>query len=155
VRAGLVEFRPAVSSVDGVTVRFVDDTTADVDVIVHATGFDLPTDFLPQELRPGPAGLYRGVSHPEADGLFFVGLIEAHRALLPIAEQQAIWTAAVLGGQIALPAASERRRMANQEADRRVRDFGDRREFLVDHAKYLAGLHRDWRGAPRARSILR
>jgi hypothetical protein len=29
------------------------------------------------------------------------------------------------------------------------------RKVVVDHAKYLAGLRRDRRGAPRARSILR
>lgn len=145
VRAGLVDFRPGVSEVDGRTVRFTDGTTAEADVIVHATGFDLPTDFLPEELRPGADGLYRGIAHPEADGLFFVGLVEAHRALLPIAEQQAIWTAAVLGGRMALPPATERRRLAKQEAERRLRDFGDRRHFLVDYAKYLATLRRDRR----------
>jgi dimethylaniline monooxygenase (N-oxide forming) len=149
VRAGLVEFRAEVSGVDGRTVQFADNTTAEADVIVHATGFDLPTEFLPPELRPGASGLYRGISHPEADGLFFVGLVEAHRALLPIAEQQAIWTAAVLSGHLALPAASERGRVAKQDADRRLRDFGDRREFLVDYAKYLAALRRDRRARAR------
>jgi hypothetical protein len=155
VRAGLVEFRADVLDVGGRTVRFADHTSADVDVIVHATGFDLPTEFLPQEFSPGVGGLYRGIAHPEADGLFFVGLIEAHRALLPIAEQQAIWTAAVLSGQLALPRPSERRRVASQEAKRRLRDFGDRREFLVDYAKYLATLRRDRRAGGPARITTR
>lgn len=141
VRAGLVEFRPAVAGVDGRMVRFADGTTAEVDTIVHATGFDLPTDFLPDGLRP--RALYRGIAHPDADGLFFVGLVEAHRALLPIAEQQANWAAAVLSGHLTLPPANERQRVAKQEADRRLEDFGDRRKFLVDHAKYMATLRRD------------
>jgi alcohol dehydrogenase len=55
----------------------------------------------------------------------------------------------VPGDHLALPAASERRRVAKQEADRHLRDFGDRREFLVDHAKYLATLRRDRRGRAR------
>jgi hypothetical protein len=44
-----------------------------------------------------------------------------------------------------LPPAGERRSVADQEAARRVIDFGDRREFLVDHARYLAALRRDRR----------
>ena len=144
-RRGLVTFHPDVQAVDDRTVTFADGVTTDVDVIVHATGFDLPTDFLPPELRPGADGLYRGIAHPDRDGLHFVGLIEAHRALLPIVETQAAWMAAVLSGRLALPESAERRRSAAQDAARRKRDFGNRRHFLVDYGRYMAALRRDAR----------
>jgi hypothetical protein len=142
-RRGLVKFHPDVQAVDDRTVTFADGITTDVDAIVHATGFDLPTGFLPPELQPGADGLYRGITHPDSDGLHFVGLIEAHRALLPIVETQAAWMAAVLSGQIVLPGSAERRRSAAQDAARRKRDFGNRRHFFVDYARYMAALRRD------------
>jgi hypothetical protein len=67
-------------------VRFADGTVAEVDVIVHATGYHPATDFLAEEARPGPDRLHRLIAHNDAEGLFFVGLFEGHRALLPIAK---------------------------------------------------------------------
>ena len=123
--------------------RFVDDTSAEVDAIVHATGFEPPTDFLPEHARPAPRSLYQGIAHTEAPNLLFVGMMEAHRALLPIADDQAAWVADVLSDRIALPGDDERRSAAARFAERRLRDFGDRREYMVDHAKYRAMLRRD------------
>ena len=143
VRRGLVAFRPAVHSAEGRRVRFVDDTSAEVDAIVHATGFEPPTDFLPEHARPAPRSLYQGIAHTEAPNLLFVGMMEAHRALLPIADDQAAWVADVLSDRIALPGDDERRSAAARFAERRLRDFGDRREYMVDHAKYRAMLRHD------------
>jgi flavin-binding monooxygenase-like protein len=145
VRAGLLEFLPAVSRADGRRVSFVDGTAAEVDAIVHATGFDPPTDFLPEHARPTGRGLYRGIAHPEVANLYFVGLFEAHRALLPIAEHQAAWTADVLAGRVALPPPETRRRAAAHAAERRLKDFGDRHPFFLDHGRYRAALRRDRR----------
>jgi dimethylaniline monooxygenase (N-oxide forming) len=137
--------------VSGNEVRFVDGTTAEVDVIVHATGFALPTDFLPDDAQPDARRLFRAIVHSVVPGLYFVGLIEAHRALLPIAEAQAAWTAAALSGRLALPAGPDRVLVAEAETARRRRDFGDRRPYLIDHARYLATLRRDLRASSRER----
>lgn len=51
---------------DGRTVRFADGTAAQVDTIVRAKGFDLPTDFLPEELRPGPCTAASPIPTPTA-----------------------------------------------------------------------------------------
>jgi dimethylaniline monooxygenase (N-oxide forming) len=147
VRRGLVDFHPAVSGVEGRRVAFADGSSVEVDAIVHATGFEPATDFLPEDARPAADGLYRGVVHPNVGGLYFVGLVEAHRALLPIAEQQAAWTADALTGRVAIPTPEERRRVAVEASRRRARDFGDRHPFMVDYARYLATLRRDCRAA--------
>ena len=148
VRAGLVEFRPGVARAEGKTVTFTDGSSAEIDTIVHATGYEPPLGFLPDEAQPATTGLYKAMVHPERDDLFFVGLFEAHHALLHIAEQQAAWTADVLAGRLTLPAPEERRRAVAEEAERRVQQFGDRRPFFLEWATYNARLKRERRRAP-------
>ncbi|MFL5780488.1 MAG: flavin-containing monooxygenase [Thermoleophilaceae bacterium] len=145
VRKGLVRFRPALTRIDDRTAEFSDGTTAEVEVIVHATGYHPGGDFLPKEAQPRPNKLFRGIAHTDVEGLFFVGMMEAHRALLPIAEDQATWVADAISGELALPSREAWRELAEEAARRRRRDFGDRREFMVDHARYRAILRRDRR----------
>ena len=149
VRAGLVEFRPVVSHAEGRTVHFADGSSAQVDAIVHATGFDPAVGFLPDDAAPSADSLHRLIAHNRAPGLFFVGLMEAHRALLPIAGDQAAWVADVLSGRMVLPSRVEREREAAEYAAERRRDFGARRPFMVDHARYRATLRRDRRRTGR------
>jgi hypothetical protein len=106
---------------------------------------------LPEEARPTPSNLFRGIAHTDVDNLFFVGMFEAHRALLPIAEDQAAWVANALAGKLGLPSRDERRKRARDAAERQRRDFGDRRHFIVDHARYRATLRRDKRSRPANR----
>jgi dimethylaniline monooxygenase (N-oxide forming) len=106
VRNGLVRFRPAVQRADGNTIQFADGESAEVDVIVHATGYHPGAEFLPAGARPTATNLFRGIAHTELDNLFFVGMVEAHRALLPIAADQAAWAADVLAGRLAPAAGS-------------------------------------------------
>ena len=145
VRSGLVRFRPAVADTQGHRVGFVDGTAAEIDVIVHATGYEPATDFLPEHARPRADRLYRGIGHTDTENLFFVGLFETHRALLPVAEDQAAWVADVLAGRIALPAKELQRQSANRSVQQRRRDFGGRREYMLDHARYRSLLQRDRR----------
>jgi dimethylaniline monooxygenase (N-oxide forming) len=145
VRSGALQFSDGVAEANGRTVRFYDGTEGEFDAIVHATGFDPPTDFLPDSAQPGRYNLYRRIRQVEAANLYFVGLVEAVRALLPIAEAQANWTAAVLAGDLALPSEEAQRATAHAEGQRGLKDFGDRRPFLVDWAKYKARLRRDQR----------
>jgi dimethylaniline monooxygenase (N-oxide forming) len=145
VRSGQIQFRPPVANTEGRRVHFADGTAADIDILVHATGYEPATDFLPEHARPHPDRLFRGIGHTDADDLFFVGLFEAHRALLPIAEDQAAWVADVLTGRLSLPDKQRQRESAYRSGERRRRDFGDRREYMLDHAPYRALLRRDRR----------
>ena len=149
VRRGALKFSDGVAEADGNKVRFTDGTEGEFDVIVHATGFDPPTDFLPPGAQPGRHNLYRRIRHVEAAKLYFVGLVEAHRALLPIAEAQATWTAAALAGDVDLPSEEAQRATARAEGERALKDFGERRPFIVDWAKYKARLRRDRRSRSR------
>lgn len=57
----------------------------------------------------------------------------AHRTLLPIADDQAAWTADVIAGRIAMPSSDIRAEAAARAAERRHKDFGDSHPFLVDY----------------------
>jgi dimethylaniline monooxygenase (N-oxide forming) len=150
VRRGLVDIRSAIGRVEGDEVHFTDGSTTRADVIVHATGFDPPTEFLPDYAHPDARSLYHRIVHTTAPDLYFVGLIEAHRALLQIAEAQAAWTADVLSGRTHLPAVAQQVAIAQEEARERSHKFGDRRPFFVDTARYIASLQRE---RPRRRAI--
>ncbi len=149
---GLVDVRPEIVAVEGRRVSFADGTSTEPDVIVHATGFGLPTGFLAEEDRPDSGDLFRAIAHPDRPGLHFVGLIEAHRALLPIADEQAEWSADVLAGRVLLPAGEELREAVSAEVRRRRRDFSERGRFMVDFGPYLETLRRD-RRAGRAVAV--
>jgi hypothetical protein len=112
--------------------------------------FGPPTEFLPDAAQPGGHNLYRRIFHVDFANLYFAGLVEAHRALLPIAEAQAGWVAAVLDGGVRLPPDEERRARGAAEGKRARSDFGDRRLFIVDWAKYKARLRRDQGSASKA-----
>ena len=106
IRAGAVLPRPGIVRVDGNTVSFADGTSAEVDVIVCATGYVLRFPFLDEAIfrvPPAGLGLYRAVLHPDRPTLVFIGMSRASGPIMPLAEMQARWAARVLRGAIALP----------------------------------------------------
>jgi dimethylaniline monooxygenase (N-oxide forming) len=109
IQAGTVLPKPGVAGVEGRTVVFADGTRAEVDMIVCATGYVLRFPFLDEAIfraTPDGLGLYRAVFHPDRPTLAFIGMSRASGAIMPFAEMQARWAAAVLCGTIALPPAA-------------------------------------------------
>jgi len=101
VRSGDVKVRPAIAAYDGSTVRFVDGSETDADLVIYATGYRISFPFLSDELvevRDNVVSLYRKVVPPDLPGLFFIGLIQPLGAIMPLAELQAEWVARLLGG---------------------------------------------------------
>ncbi|HTZ85051.1 MAG TPA: NAD(P)/FAD-dependent oxidoreductase [Solirubrobacteraceae bacterium] len=145
VKRGRMTFHGGLARAEGNRVHFLDGSEAEIEAIVHATGFEPPTGFLPPPARPDRYGLFRRVLHVGVPGLYFVGLFEAHRALLGIAESQANWAAGVLAGEISLPAPAEREAQARAEGERTLRDFGERHPFFLDWARYKGKLRREGR----------
>jgi len=76
-RAG-VQFRPRLVDADGHTVRFADDTTLDVPVIVWATGYrsDYSWIQIPSVVKDSRVVHRRGVT--DVPGLYFIGLSWQH-----------------------------------------------------------------------------
>jgi cation diffusion facilitator CzcD-associated flavoprotein CzcO len=99
---GDIAVRKDVASLDGKTVRFVDGSSEEIDLIVWATGYDKPFPFLGDEDldRNGDVvDLYLNVFHRRHADLFFVGLFETDGAAYSLDGAQAGLVASYLDPQ--------------------------------------------------------
>ncbi len=115
VRDGDIACRPAIGSVEGKTVTFTDGSTAKVDVIVCATGYDMDLPYL-RGTGDGVLGdaLYQRTFHPDLPGLGVVGQFLAQGPYFPLLELQARWITAVWSGAAILPDPARMRHVAAQ-----------------------------------------
>ena len=78
----------------GRTVRFVDGSEEEIDLVVYCTGYKISFPFFDEELVSAADNrlpLYRRVVSVEHPGLYFIGLIQPLGAIMPLAEAQAEW----------------------------------------------------------------
>ncbi|WGD37375.1 NAD(P)/FAD-dependent oxidoreductase [Lysinibacter sp. HNR] len=107
------EERPAVKQINGSTVRFVDGTTAHVDVIILCTGYLHKYPFLPQNLALSgantlfPEGLYRGVVWQRNPALFYLGA-QDQWLTFNMFDAQAWYVRDLILGRAHLPSESDR-----------------------------------------------
>ena len=140
-----IAVRPGIERFEGDRVVFADGSELRADAVIEACGYEPDFSFLPGPLARGwgyeHMPLVRGVAHPDADGLFFVGFVVGQGALLPLFEAQAAYIAAVLAGDVALPL-HDRRRLLEEESRRTAKDFT--RPFGVwrDRQRYIMWLER-------------
>jgi hypothetical protein len=73
-------------------------------------------------------------------GLYYVGIVFGHGALIPVMEAQANWVADVVAGRLGLPARDSMRRSVELDAAQRARDFDPRFGFIWDRLPYLRSL---------------
>ena len=149
---GRVKMRPDVSRLDGDGVVFADGRRDLVDVIVYCTGYDVRFPFLSEEVMPTAQNrvrLYRHVVHPGQPNLYFIGLIQALGAVMPLAEAQSVWVAKLLTGKAKLPerAAMERAIEEDLAAMRKRYVASNRRTIQVDFYPYLNLIRREARRA--------
>lgn len=107
---GEVVVRPAIESVEGDEVLFVDKTVDSFDVIIMATGFNVVFPFFDDEMVrvvDNRIDLYRHVVHPGIERLYFVGLVQPLGAVAPIVEAQTDWIADLIAGRCKLPSRDE------------------------------------------------
>jgi hypothetical protein len=96
----------------GRTVRFVDGSEEEVDLVVYCTGYKITFPFLAPEVFEAPANrmpLYRRVVSAERPGLYFIGFIQPLGPVMPIAEAQSEWVADLLTERAVLPSGQEMR----------------------------------------------
>ncbi len=75
----------------GRTVRFVDGSEEEIDLVVYCTGYKITFPFLDPEVFAAPDNrmpLYRRVVSVEHPGLYFIGFIQPLGPIMPIAEAQ-------------------------------------------------------------------
>lgn len=111
VGSGDITVKPGVSKLDGTHVRFDDGSREEVDAIIYATGYNIVFPFFDEGIVPAGEkhlSLWKRVSHPQIDNLFFVGFLQPLCAVIPVAEQQSKFIAGIVTGSIPLPAAAQR-----------------------------------------------
>ncbi len=158
IQHGTITPKPNIDSFAGArTVRFVDGSEADADVVVYCTGYQICFPFFDEDFIAAPDNhieLFRRVFHPDVPNVFFIGLLQPLGAIMPIAEAQGAWVGDYLSGEYRLP--EERRLRADIAADQaamRKRYVASKRHTIqVDFDDYMYALAKERAaGAERAR----
>jgi dimethylaniline monooxygenase (N-oxide forming) len=132
----------------GRTVRFVDGSEAEIDLVVYCTGYKITFPFFDPKVLSAPDNrlpLYRRVVSVERPGLYFIGFIQPFGPIMPLAEAQAEWVADLLNEKSALPPAGEmKREVAREEKKMRKRFVASKRHTVeVDFHPYLREIRRE------------
>ena len=132
----------------GRTVRFVDGSEEEIDLVVYCTGYKITFPFFDESLVSAAENrlpLYRRVASVEHPNLYFIGLIQPLGAIMPLAEAQAEWVADLLDGRGTLPSPGEMRaEIADAERKMRKRYVASKRHTIqVDFQPYLRELRRE------------
>jgi dimethylaniline monooxygenase (N-oxide forming) len=136
----------------GRTVRFVDGSEEEIDLVVYCTGYRITFPFLDQSVISAADNrlpLYRRVASVQHPGLYFIGLIQPLGAIMPLAEAQAEWVADLLSGHGTLPSpATMRAEIAEAEKKMKKRYVASKRHTIqVDFQPYLREIRRERRRA--------
>jgi dimethylaniline monooxygenase (N-oxide forming) len=139
----------------GRTVRFVDGSEEEIDLVVYCTGYRITFPFLPSDIfeaRDNRMPLYRRVVSVENPGLYFIGFIQPLGPIMPIAEAQSEWVADLLARSAQLPAEAEMRaEIADHDERMRKRFVASKRHTIeVDFHPYLRQIRRERRRSAQA-----
>lgn len=107
---GDITVRPNLDRFEGSKVFFTDGSTAEYDVVVYCTGYQVSFPFLDDRMvhtEDNHIDLYRRVVDPRNPGLYFIGLIQPLGAIMPLAEAQAEWVGDLITGVGSLPSVEE------------------------------------------------
>jgi cation diffusion facilitator CzcD-associated flavoprotein CzcO len=143
VAHGQLAVKPEVASYDGDRVLFKDGTAEAIDTIVFATGYEPRIPFIDEDLIFAPGGrprLHLSVVHPEHEGLFAAGLVQANGSMWRLADYQGQLIAnLIVAGERAPDRARRYRQMlASRHEAARTRSFvaSDRHRLEVNYYDY-------------------
>ncbi|MFL5873670.1 MAG: flavin-containing monooxygenase [Solirubrobacterales bacterium] len=146
---GDIAVKPNIGSYPGGrTVRFVDGSEEEIDLVVYCTGYKMTFPFFDPKVLSAPENrlpLYRRVVSVERPGLYFIGFIQPLGPIMPLAEAQCEWVADLLAGKATLPAAGEMKREISQEERKQAKRFvsSKRHTVEVDFHPYLREIRRE------------
>jgi dimethylaniline monooxygenase (N-oxide forming) len=132
----------------GKTVRFVDGSEEEIDLVVYCTGYKITFPFFDPEVLAAPDNrllLYRRVVSVERPGIYFIGFIQPLGPIMPIAEAQSEWVADLISGRARLPAPAEMREQISEEEAKQAKRFvaSKRHTVEVDFFPYLREIRRE------------
>ena len=162
--SGDITPKPNIHRLDGRTVHFEDDTSAEFDAIVYATGYNITFPFFDPDFVSAPGNqirLFKRMFKPGIDDLVFIGFAQAVPTLFPFVESQTRLLAAFAVGRYALPSVEEMERVIDEDQQKFTGHVIDRPRhtqqvdyFIYEHdiraREIPAGVRRAAeRGAPR------
>ncbi len=146
-RAGDIVGKPNIDRFEGDTVYFVDGTSAEVDAVIFATGYQITFPFLDLSIidpTDNQVELYQSVIPPDHCGLYFIGLIQPLGAIMPLAELQAKWVANLIEGGPVPSAAQMRTAIETNRRDLAERYVDSPRHTIqVDFFPYKQAMERE------------
>ena len=156
---GDIAVRPNIAEFSGGrTVRFLDGSSEEIDLVIYCTGYKISFPFFDPELISAPDNeipLYRRVVSPAHPGLYFIGLLQPLGAIMPLAEAQSEWIADVLERKVELPPAEEMGREIRRDRAAMAKRYvaSKRHTIQVDFDPYLRSIRRERRGGPLRRRL--
>lgn len=141
LKSGDVTPKGNVARLDGATVHFEDGTSADFDVIIYATGYNLTFPFFDPAFLSAPDNridLYKRMFKPGIDDLVFMGFAQATPTLFPFVECQARLLGAYAVGEYALPSVGQMQETIRADDRRYLGHMLDRPRHThqLDHFVY-------------------
>jgi thioredoxin reductase len=132
----------------GRTIRFVDGSEEEIDLVVYCTGYKVTFPFFDPKVFAAPENrmpLFRRVVSVERPGLYFIGFIQPLGPIMPLAEAQAEWVADLLAGRAVLPPSGEMKREIAKEERKQAKRFvaSKRHTVEVDFHPYLREIRRE------------
>jgi hypothetical protein len=145
-----IEVKNGITAVEGRTIRFVDGTAEEFDVLIAATGYRIDLDLIPRQIvdaEDNQLGLYLRIVPPDWPGLYFMGFFNTDTALNMVFEHQARWVREILLGNAVLPDAAEMRRAIDERAAWYARQYkaSIRHSIEEEHVRYLTDLKKTLR----------
>src|SRR5262245_49425004 len=107
-----IEVKQGITAVEGKTIRFVDGTAEDFDILIAATGYAIDLDFIPEDVLKvvdNRLELYMRIVPPDWPGLYFLGFFNTDTALNMVFEHQARWVRELLLENARLPSTATMR----------------------------------------------
>jgi dimethylaniline monooxygenase (N-oxide forming) len=130
---------------------FEDGKELEIDAVVAATGYEPSFPQMPVKpvITRDTNECYHKMVDPRLPNLFFIGFVLPLGALLPTVEIQSEWAAAVVSGDVAIPAVSDMDKCVKQECAEDRRRFGGRNgaTITVDPYPYRRHLRREIHGS--------
>lgn len=131
---GKIHIKPNIRELDGSEVVFEDDSREKIDILIQATGYNISFPFFKADFLDAAetqTSLYQHVVHPDHEHLYFVGLIQPLGAIMPLAEQQAIWIARLLKGKVRLPEREHMEKAIEKEQEKIHKRYIDRPRHTI------------------------
>lgn len=145
---GDIVMKPAIDSLEGDEIRFVDGSVVHADVLVLATGYEVSLPFLSPEVyevRGNEMPLYQRVVLPERPGLFFIGFVQTVGANIALFEHQSQWVADLVTGRVLAPSEEAMRAWVERDGAVMARRYtrSQRHTMQVDYWRYIRAIRRE------------